>query len=135
VETEAGEAQNGFPNFSKSKKHSIKREISNMLSKDSKTRVKFLDSIAGLGDPDKAKLELRYAELRRTMRLQSQKRTAESIEKAIDEQKATDRFNEVPIGFAKDFSFAPGQEAQIPADLAEKWEAAGICVSVEKKAA
>ena len=97
-------------------------------------RVKFLDSIAGLGDPNKSRLEERYERLRVT--LKQQKRSPAGIEEFINEQKIKDRYAEVPIGFAKDFSFKAGEEALIPAGIAEKWEACGICVAIpEKKAA
>lgn len=96
-------------------------------------RVKFLDSIAGLADPNKQQLDQRYAKLK--VSLEAQKRSPRFIDDTIAEQKSKDRYAEAPIGFTKDWAFKTGDEALVPADLAEKWEQSGICVPVAEKRA
>lgn len=106
-----------------------------------KKKVKFLDSIAGLADPDREKLDKRYE----TMRAQAKAKAEEAgrefkpagIEAQIKELKKSDRYDDVQRGFKKDFGYKPGEEAMIPAAVALAWEEAGICVILEeqKKAA
>ncbi len=100
-----------------------------------KKKVKFTQSISGLGDPDKDRLNAEYDRIRKKSKAQGFRDA--TIERIIEDRKVSDRYNEKPIGFKNDFSFKPEQEAYIPADLAEKWEESGICVIVPepKKAA
>jgi hypothetical protein len=102
-----------------------------------KKKVKFLQSIAGLADPDIPKLDLKYQRLRELMsgqRTMGGRRIPEdAIAKQIAEEKRRDRYDAQPIGFKQDWSFRPDQEATIEADLAQKWEEAGYCAIVQEK--
>lgn len=98
-----------------------------------KKRVKMLDSIAGLGDPKPvAVLDEKYANMRTAMKKPGHGRekgiSDYTIETVIAETKKRDRYGEQPIGFARDWALKPDAELMINADLADKWEAAGICV-------
>lgn len=104
-----------------------------------KQRVKFLDSWAHLGDPNKAALEAKYEELRtqNAKRPENQRLKDSAIKSRIDEMKKMDRYDEKPVGFSRDVSFRMGDETELPASLALKLEAAGIVAILreEKKAA
>lgn len=104
-----------------------------------KERVKILESIAGLADPKPpAELDEKY---RKQIELMNQGRekplSDHAVKTAIADMKKHDRYGERAIGFPRDWSFKPGDEIAIDADLAAKWEAAGICAILkpEKKAA
>jgi hypothetical protein len=97
-----------------------------------KTRVKILVSIAGVGDPDRAALEKKYAAMRTWF--EAKRRSENFIEREIDEAKRLDRYDAPPTGFARDWSYKPGEEALIDAELAKKWEAAGVCTIVPPEA-
>jgi len=113
-----------------------------------KKRVKILESIAGLGDPQPAQLERKYARIRQDLTERAIRNNREpsptDIEAAVNAEKRKDALW-VKTGFNKDWSFKPGDEPLIDAALAEKWEEAGICIpaptptdksgSGEKKAA
>lgn len=99
-----------------------------MLSKpkpQEKLIVRFIDSIAGLADPNTVKLDQRYLFMRQ--KLAEQGSWPETIESVIAQEKVKDRYNDVARGFTKDFAYRPGQEASIPADIARAWEEDGIC--------
>lgn len=98
-----------------------------------KKRVKFLDSIAILADPKPTDvLEEKYRDMKAKMLARKPRpASAATIEEAINTTKLRDRYGEPSHGFARDMSFKPDQEALINADLAVKWEAAGICVILE----
>lgn len=103
-----------------------------------KRRVKILESISGLADPrSREDLDAKYKKLRESMEMQEKPPAPQAIEAVIAETKKRDRYGEVPIGFSKDWAFQPGDEAVIEVGLADKWEAAGLCVAIaeEKKAA
>ena len=57
------------------------------------------------------------------------------IDEIIARQKLLDRYGKAGMGFARDFSFRPDQEALIPAELAEKWQESGICMILAAAAA
>jgi hypothetical protein len=97
-----------------------------------KTRVKILVSIAGVGDPDRETLEKKYQAMR--VWFEAKRRSENFIEREIAEAKRVDRYDAPPTGFARDWSYKPGEEAMIDAELAKKWEAAGICAIVAPEA-
>lgn len=105
------------------------------------TKIKLLTSIAGLGDPDRAKLDAKYVRLSASMQAEvdfrGKKRSTESIAAAVAEEKRKDRYDEKPIGFKTDWSFRSGDEAVIDSELAKKWADSGICIILptEKRAA
>ena len=100
-----------------------------------KKRVKILQSIAGAGDPPQAELERKYARIRgeqlaRSKAAQAANKvglTEQQIESPVNEEKRRDAAIPRVSGFIGPFSFKPGDEVSIDAELAEKWEAAGIC--------
>jgi hypothetical protein len=108
-----------------------------------KKRVRILTSIAGLGDPDTAALDLKYQKITERMIERAAKANAtlkpQTIKAVIDEYKKQDRYGDVKRGFKTDFSFAPNAEVSIPAAVADAWEEAGICTILsdtsDKKAA
>ena len=97
-------------------------------------KVKFLTSIAGLADPDCAQLDKKYEQFKVRARQASEKKGREfkpgPVKLAIDELKQLDRYNDICRGFKQDFNFKTGDEGLIPADVAKKWEQAGICVVI-----
>jgi hypothetical protein len=97
-----------------------------------KTKVKILVSIAGLGDPEREALEKKYAAMRAW--LEAKGRSETFIEREIAEAKRLDRYDAPPSGFPRDWSYKPGEEVMIDAELARKWEAAGICTIVAPEA-
>lgn len=93
-----------------------------------KKRVKFLDSIAVLADPkSKNDLDAKYARITEELKGRQKPPTPAAIKNHIEEMKKADRYGETLYGFQRDMGFKPDQEALINADLAEKWEDAGIC--------
>jgi hypothetical protein len=94
--------------------------------KETKTKVRFLMSIAGCGDPDHVKLDQEYAELTQRMLKMGAKQPA--IDRMIASKKEKDRYNADPVGMPNDWRFKPEGVSEVPADLAQKWEQAGICV-------
>jgi hypothetical protein len=90
-----------------------------------KTKVKMLQSIAGLGDPDREALEKKYAAMRAWH--EAKRRSESFIEREIAEAKRLDRYDAPPSGFPRDWSYKPGDEPMIDAHLAKNWEAAGNC--------
>jgi hypothetical protein len=101
-----------------------------------KKRVKMLESIAGLADPrPQAVLEEKYSKLRIENKRREKPLSEFTIESRIDDLKKRDRYGEVSLGFPRDWSFKPGDEPLINAELAEKWEEGGLCVAVEGKKA
>ncbi len=103
-----------------------------------KKKVRMLDSVAGLGDPRPVEdLDQKYQAIRDRNKAAERPLTERTIENQIATMKLRDRYAEKPLGFKRDWSFKVDQEAMIPADLAAKWEDAGLCVILteEKKAA
>jgi hypothetical protein len=102
------------------------------MEKTSKTRVKILTSIAGLGDPKTVEvLDAEYAKLRAQLSAKTRKPAPLSdakIDEIIARQKPLDRYGKKGMGFARDWVFRPDQEALIPPALAEPWQEAGICI-------
>jgi len=102
-----------------------------------KKKVRFLDSIAGMGDPrPTAELDAKYEAHRDKLRREALARggrepSAYILDQIITDMKKQDRYGEKPIGFSRDWSFKPGDERVISSDLAEKWEDSGICIIVE----
>ena len=96
-----------------------------------KRKVKFTESFAGLGDPDIKQLDEKYAKI--TANMERQKIPPRTIEGQLKELKIQDRYNVKPIGMPRDYSFKAGDEVFVPADLAEKWTDAGLCIYVEDK--
>lgn len=94
-----------------------------------KVKVKILDSIAGLKDPrSPSELDEKYRQQIQRMNKGRQKPFSEGfVEELVSDFKKHDRYGEKPLGFARDWSFKPGDEVMINADLAEKWQDAGIC--------
>src|ERR1700722_5633668 len=97
-----------------------------------KVRVKILDAIAGLADPDVARLDLKYGKLEAGLRAQEKPPQERAIRERIAVLKKSDRYDENPIGFKKDWAFKPGKEALIEEDLARKWADAEICALIER---
>jgi hypothetical protein len=103
----------------------------------SKIRVKMLTSIVGLGDANPADLARKYTKLDRDMRSKTRKRdgmdartyTDEQIAHVVNDEKRKDA-DEPRRGFAADFAFKPGDEPYIDSTVADKWEAAGLCVAL-----
>lgn len=96
-----------------------------------KKRVKFMESIAGLADPKPVSvLDEKYDKMRDQMRRPAQGRekgvSEYTINTVIAETKLRDRYGEKQVGFARDYSFKPGDEASIDAELADKWDALGL---------
>ena len=100
-----------------------------------KKRVKILQPIAGAGDPSPAELERKYARIRgeqvaRSKAAQAAGKpgvTEQQIESVVNEEKRRDATIPRVSGFIGPFSFKPGDEVSIDAELADKWEACGIC--------
>jgi hypothetical protein len=101
-----------------------------------KTKVKILDSIAGLADPKPVELlDAKYQALRDGLRARKPKPVPEhKIEETIAQTKLADRYSEPILGFARDWSFRPGEEVLIDATLAEKWATAEICDLIAQSA-
>lgn len=97
-----------------------------------KTRVKILQSIAGLADPcSVADLDGEYAKVRAQLSAKTRQPAPLSdakIDEFLERQKALDRYGKKGMGFAHDWGFKPDQEALIPTELAKAWEEAGICI-------
>jgi hypothetical protein len=107
-----------------------------------KKKVKFVTSISGLADPDREALDRQYAKMLEQAKDAAVKANREfkpgPVMLAIAERKKADRYDDVQRGFKRDFSFRPGDEALIPAAIAEAWQEQEICLIVEessKKAA
>lgn len=100
-----------------------------------KVRVKVLDSIAGLADPDTAKLEAKYDKIIAGLRGREKPPSEQQIRVHIEGLKKADRYHEKPIGFKKDWSFKQGDEVMVEKTLAEKWVEAEICLLIEEKKA
>jgi hypothetical protein len=113
-----------------------------------KLRVKFNEPVAVLADPRPiAELDRKYKQLREKMENreidgQPKPYPESPIRLRISEMKAADRYGEPYLGFLRDTGFKPDSEHMINADLAEKWEASGVCMIIreprengEKKAA
>jgi hypothetical protein len=103
-----------------------------------------LVSVAGLGDVQPAALAAKYAKTEKDMRAKARMNNGvrvsiyseDQIAAAVDAEKRKDAA--APNrGFTQDFSFKTGDEPLIDAMIADKWEAAGICVAIQesKKAA
>jgi len=110
-----------------------------------KKKVKILvESIAGLGDAQPDAVARKYAKIEREMRSKARLNngikvsiyTEDQIRSAVDAERRKDDA-EPRRGFTQDFSFKRGDEPLIDSELAEKWEAAGICAILDsgKKAA
>jgi hypothetical protein len=103
-----------------------------------KKRVKFLTSIAGLADPDQQALDRKYERFTERKKLDAEKAGREfkpgPVKSAIVEFKKVDRYHDVSRGFERDFHFKTGDEGLIPADVAAKWEKAGICLILGDRA-
>jgi hypothetical protein len=104
-----------------------------------KTRVKILQSVAGLGDPKSVEeLDAEYAKVRAQLSAKTRKPAPLSdakIDEIITRQKQLDRYGKAGMGFQRDFSFRPDQEALIDAELAAKWQESGICIILAAVAA
>lgn len=100
-----------------------------------KKKVKITESIAGLADPkSREELDQKYIAHRQKLLAVEKPPSAHTVSTIIDEMKKRDRFGEKAIGFTRDWSFKPGDEVFINAELADKWEAAGICQILEDTA-
>jgi hypothetical protein len=101
-----------------------------------KVKVRILDSIAGLADPrPKDELDAKYATKIEKMNAGREKPFSKHFtDTMIGQMKSRDRYGEKPIGFPRDWSFKPGDEPMIDADLAVKWEDSGICMVITEKA-
>ncbi len=82
-------------------------------------------SIAGLGDPDTAKLDARYAEIAR--RYEKMGATQKTIDAQIEEAKRKDGYDRKPTGLVGDWSFKINDIAEVPEALAESWEKSHVC--------
>lgn len=104
-----------------------------------KKRVKITDSFAVLADPRPTReLDEKYAAIRAKLMERDKPPSAATVNETIDTLKKRDRYGEPMLGFPRDRGFKPDQEVLISAELAEKWEAAGMCIILEegsKKAA
>ena len=92
-----------------------------------KVRVKILDSIAGLADPDTEKLNEKYEKIVSGLKGRDKPPTDKQIENHINEFKKSDRYHEKPLGFKKDWAFKPGDEAFVEESLAKRWAESEIC--------
>jgi hypothetical protein len=103
-----------------------------MIEKQMKKRVKMTESIAVMADPRPvAELDRKYETVRQNLLRKDKPPSRTSIEETINTLKKQDRYGEPILGFPRDRGFKPDQEALIDADLAVKWEIAGICVILE----
>lgn len=111
-----------------------------------KIKVTMLASVAGTGDPSPAALRQKYGRMLANLVKQSRDAQAsgkagksdEEIESLVSAEKRKDEKIPRVSGFDHEFSFKPKDVALIDADLAEKWQEAGICIIDEvplKKAA
>jgi hypothetical protein len=105
-----------------------------------RVRVKFTDSIAGLRDPTPAVLSAKYSKLAADMKAERNGKNPMWSEMQIQDAAEKTRQADAAVlrtGFAKDWSFKPGDEAMVNQAVAEEWEAAGVCTVLggEKKAA
>jgi hypothetical protein len=115
------------------------------MKKEEKVKVTILQSVAGTGDPSPADLKRKYELMTVTMTQHSltaqkagkQGRTDEEIAAIVETERRKDARTPRLAGFDHEFSFKPKDVALIDADLAEKWQDAGICIIEEsaKKAA
>ena len=96
-----------------------------------RVRVKMLESVAGLKDPDREALDRKYKGIVADYEARALKNNREVkphlVKALIDEHKRQDRYDDVCRGFKRDFAFAPGSEPSIPIEVAQKWEEAGLC--------
>jgi hypothetical protein len=93
-----------------------------------KVKVKILDSVAGLADPQPtASLDAKYDMLRLQWRSRERPPSESSIEAMIGQYKQLDRYGQTPTGMKRDWSFRLGEIVLIPLDLAKKWEECGLC--------
>ena len=101
-----------------------------------KKKVKITESIAGMADPKpKSVLDQKYSEHTAKLKAVEKPPSIHTINQVIDDMKKRDRYGEPMLGFPRDWSFKPGDEVLIDADLADKWQEAGICQFVEESAA
>jgi hypothetical protein len=91
-----------------------------------KIRVRFLECIAGLGDPDKTHLDRKYDQLLVDLTSREKGPTRVQIAARIAELKIIDRY-EGQSGFKRDFVFRPGEEVFIPEKAALDWQNCGVC--------
>lgn len=111
-----------------------------MQTNFTQVKVRFNEAIAGLADPNRAALDRDYEKIRK--QAEERKREAESrgekfsmapVLKQIEERKKADRYDDVCRGFPRDFAFKAGDEAMIPATVAEHWQEAGICTILDER--
>jgi hypothetical protein len=93
--------------------------------KVTKVKVVFRMSVAGCGDPNTARLDEEYEAIAR--RHKAMGASAKYTALVIDERKRLDRYDAKATGFAADFSFRLDDVAEIPEDVADKWQRSGIC--------
>lgn len=107
------------------------------MATSEKRRVRILESIAGLADPKpKADLDAKYERMRIANKNLDKPLSDKTMEIRVAEMKLRDRYGESANGFPRDWSFKPNDEPLINAELADKWEASGICAAIaEKKSA
>jgi hypothetical protein len=95
-----------------------------------RVRVRFLDSIAGAGDPVPAQLEEKYRnmsdELLKMKEGKMKKYTEQQVRVLVDDERKRDAAI-IRSGFAKQFSFKVGDEATVNVEIAKHWEDASIC--------
>jgi len=100
-----------------------------------KKRVKILQSIAGTGDPSKEDLERKYTRIRSEAIVRSNAakqigkpgKTEAEIDSLVNEEKKRDAAIPRLSGHIGQFAYKPGDEVALDAELAEKWEACGVC--------
>ena len=101
-----------------------------------KVKVTMLMSIAGTDDPSAASLRQKYERLQASLVKQSLAaqqsgkpgKPDEDIEALVGAEKRKDEKIPRVSGFDHEFSFKPNDVALIDADLADKWQASGICI-------
>jgi hypothetical protein len=101
-----------------------------------KKKVRFLDSVAILGDPKpKVELDAKYAAKIELLKNREKPPSAAAIKNHVDDLKKADRYGEPINGFPRDIGWKEGTETFINADLARKWEEAGMVVILDEKKA
>ena len=104
----------------------------------SRASVRFIEAIAGLGDPTPEQLERKYEglydQLARTVLANEKRLSPFEIEAKVKEARVTDA-NTIRTGFTRDFAFKAGDSTTLPRPIAEAWAASCIVQIIPESAA